>query len=322
MKQRKGMTKMAAFMCVAAMLALTGCDDEEVYSDSGYEQDSEYAADGEYAEESGDYEGGAAASSGSFGSGNLGSAGELAGRTAVVSIFANDNTTTWEGGNEQLKYDSLQYIGMAADWISQQAAQYGCNAEFIYDWTENQDLYFEGDVNGTIANEGDDMDSSAWEFIANNIDSNAIAANYQADNVIYMMILNTPEDQSITSSTRNYYEGMEYPYEVCFMYCTLDGQESGPAMYAHEMLHTFGAPDLYAVDTYGDNYGITDELVQSYTNSNSNDIMFTVYDGGDASGVISYDSITNDFTELDAYYVGLTSQSSEAESWGLQPSQH
>lgn len=331
MKLRKFMTTILASMCVLSMLILTGCADEEgeysydeAYSYDENSEDADYAyeendnEDSNYAyeEESSEGDGYSAQST----SGELGSAKELAGRTVVVSIFANDNTTSWDEGDEQAKYNTLYNVGMAADWISNQAAKYGCNAEFIYNWQENSDLYYEGNINGDLANEGDDMDSSSWEYIASNIDSDAIAQNYGADNMIYMIYLNTPQDHSITSSTRFYYEGMEYPYEICYMYTMLEGYEEGPAGYAHEMLHTFGAPDLYAADTYGDNYGVTEELVQSYTNSNSNDIMFTVYDT--TSGTFNYDQISNEFTEIDAYYVGLTDRSSEAEAWGLEPSQH
>lgn len=34
-----------------------------------------------------------------------------------------------------------------------------------------------------------------------------------------------------------------------------------PAVIAHEMLHLFGAPDLYGCDLYDMNYGTTDDYV-------------------------------------------------------------
>ena len=123
-----------------------------------------------------------------------------------------------------------------------------------------------------------------------------------------------------TSCTRNYYEGMEYPYEMCYIYMFCDNEEESPASIAHEILHLFGAPDLYSADTDGDNYGVPQELVDELERTQSNDIMYTTYDA--KKDIAYYDKITNDFTEVDAYYVGLTGSCDFVNEWNLQPSQH
>lgn len=59
---------------------------------------------------------------------------------------------------------------------------------------------------------------------------------------------------------------------------------------------------------------ITEQYVEHCRQSNSNDIMFADYD---ITGKPAPDRVTNELTELDAYYLGLTSYSKDAEKWNL-----
>lgn len=249
----------------------------------------------------------------------LGSAGILSGRTVVVSIFTDDKYTSWDDDNS-LMDDSLTYLGIACEWIEGKASEYEAEAEFVYDWNENKDLKYDAHINVNLTEDSIEDRRKCCNLIDELVDSAKLVKKYDADNIIYIMYVNTPKDNSVTSSTFCYYDGMNPSYEICNMLMTADGMTECPAAFAHEILHTFGAPDLYAVDTANNNYGITEEYVEALESNNSNDIMFTTFDAD--SGKTYYDRIVNDFTELDAYYVGLTDHSSEAEMWELLPSQH
>lgn len=252
----------------------------------------------------------------------LGTCGEMEGTTLLVSVFLNDSNTSWDRTSPVI-FDALNYTGIATDWISKSVSEYGCNCDFIYDWSEYEDLYYEGtvDVNMTdVDDNADYIDYVAWEFVDNNIDSKALLEKYDADNIGYMLYLNTPKSIKMTSCTRNHYEGMAYPYEMCFIYMFSYDEEEAPAGIAHEILHLFGAPDLYREDTYGDNYGVSKELVDELGRIKSNDIMFTNYDA--IYGYTYYDKISNDFTEVDAYYVGIVDSCDFVSEWNLRPSEH
>ncbi len=80
--------------------------------------------------------------------------------------------------------------------------------------------------------------------------------------------------------------------------------------YAHEILHLFGAPDLYEA-----RQGITQEYVDHLEKTDSRDIMFNSYRGDWDSGRVT-------FSELDAYYTGLTDRCEDVETYGLPKSQH
>lgn len=314
-------------MVLAMNVILVGCSDEYYddayyseggsYEDGYYDENNSYG-DGDYSDE-GNYQQTSWAGSYSGGAYPLGSAGELEGTTIVVSMFLDDAASSWSGA-DAVKFNTLKYLGIASDYIVNSAAEYGVNSNFIYDWQTNEDLYFEGSISADVAAESDDLDYQAWQCVEYTVDSESLKSKYGADNIVYMLFLNVPESNSVTSFTRNWYEGMEYPYEMCYILCALEGEEENPSAYAHEMLHTFGAPDLYRVDDDGSNYGITQEFVDELNNSNNNDIMYTNYNC--QTGRAEFDCISNEFTEIDAYYVGLTDSSSVVDEWGFEKSQH
>ena len=130
-----------------------------------------------------------------------------------------------------------------------------------------------------------------------------------------MMYFNTPETNTITSNTVFCYES-EFTYEICFMFMNCEGHLECPSHFAHEMLHTFGVPDLYTAA----DYGITQEYVDYAANSGLNDIMRINQDP--QTGELLYDSIPNEVTDITAYYAGLTDYSETVNEWGFAPSQH
>ena len=99
-----------------------------------------------------------------------------------------------------------------------------------------------------------------------------------------------------------------------------EGLEEAPAAYAHEMLHTFGAPDLYVGENPAANYNINDDFVSYCETYHPNEIMVTTYDVD--TDEPHYDYISNELTEITAYYIGWTDTSREAEEFHLQESQH
>ena len=254
----------------------------------------------------------------------LGSAKEMDGTTVVVSIFMDDSNTSWDFSNQEdrdTRSDCKQYMGVATDWLTEQCADYGVNSDFIYDWNQNIDLYMTGSINCDATDDySNDLYYEEMEWVDGNVDSEAILSEYSADNIIYMMYINTEYSSQIPSCTYVCTSDSEYPYEIVTIYVRAYGEDESPATYAHEILHTFGAPDLYMADEDGTNYGITQEYVDELEEMQSNDIMFTTYDA--VSQIPYYDHISNEFSEIIAYYVGLTDYSSVVEQWGFDRSEH
>jgi len=248
-----------------------------------------------------------------------GSADTPDGTTVVVTIFADDKDYAWDPDSDldnATKSDVNQYLRVAADYLEGVVASYGKTANFITNFETYPDLKYTASFDQQMT-KTDDVDYPAWEYIDDNIDMEAIKTKYNADNVIFFMVFNTDEKNSAVTCTRNWYEGMEYPYEIVYLYNFDYDCINGPAVYAHEMLHAFGAPDLYTEDEF---YRIDSTVISYVDRYLPNEIMYTCTDLD--SYEYTYDRVTNEVTDLTAYYVGLTDHSEVYDEFCLSGNQH
>ncbi|MBR3635965.1 MAG: hypothetical protein IKN47_07195, partial [Lachnospiraceae bacterium] len=254
---------------------------------------------------------------------SLGSAKDLEGNIAIVSVFVNDATTSWDFENtddnnlEGVIYNNLK---VATEYLENVAKDYGRDMDMIYDWAEIPELAYTLDVNAdyqTIDDGYGDLDYSFWDAISKNIPTEDILNKTGATQAVYMLYFNTPASNTKTSCTRDYYEGMPYPYEMCYMFMNCEGDKEPPACFAHEILHTFGAVDLYMASEFD---GITQEYVDYAESSKLNDIMRICEDP--KNGAYLYDTIKNEITDITAYYTGLTDSSETVDEWGFPRSEH
>lgn len=242
----------------------------------------------------------------------LGSAGMLSDKTVVVSIFVNDSTTHWDfdlKADKDMVNTMHRHLGNATKWITKQCKTYDVAAEFVYDWKKNPDLYYTYDFgqNKLVREDGSGYYTQT-DYIDANIDTEALLKKYEAENIIYIFYFNTGKDNTINSWAITHLNDVYT--EIINVYARDDysgGFYIMPASsFAHEILHCFGAHDLYYASK---------EIPQAYVDhlekTRSKDIMYTVGLGG---------SINQKFTELDAYYVGLVDSCDEVETWGLAKS--
>ena len=141
------------------------------------------------------------------------------------------------------------------------------------------------------------------EWIVNNIDIDKLIKKYNADNIIFMFFFNNKEFKLHSSYTYN-----QFDIELINMFLQEAEGDTYPATYAHEIMHTFGAPDLYMKNDI-----INEDYINYLIDINSNDIMRTISPGKE---------ITNTFSSLDAYYVGLINSHEDIEKWNLGISEH
>ncbi|MBR1798070.1 MAG: hypothetical protein IJ757_08720 [Clostridiales bacterium] len=248
-----------------------------------------------------------------------GSAGDLEGRTIVITIFVSDENYVWEPIGEDIAsaVKVRDFLGIAADFLERAAAGYGRKAWFTTDFISNRDLCYTVEFDSVVADEdivyNGQIDNMMWQFIGENINEEALRQEYRADNVVYMAVMDTDVRSDVITCTRNWYPGMPSEAEIVYLFNFDYGQLNPPAVYAHEILHTFGAPDYY-MSSY--EYGITDEFVNYVQRQMYNDIMYSCSDV--QTGEYLYDRITNEVSELTAYYVGLIDSSEIADEWGLE----
>ena len=251
--------------------------------------------------------------------GNYGTAKYIDGRTVVVAIFADDAGTSWNFQNNadaKMRLRNRFNLSIACTWLTEQSKRWGASpGGFVWDWRTFDDLYYTHSFEEDIVH-GADQDYSAVRaalnsYIHNYIPTEQLLDKYNADNIIYNVYLNAPNSEDYRSWTTAvlYYEveADKYSPEICVIVPYGRGRENTPAVLAHEMLHCFGAYDLYQTNSSSP---ITQEYVDYLTSHQPNDLMNHCY-------FSDYDIITNEFSAVDAYYVGLISDCKDVQKWGL-----
>ncbi len=253
----------------------------------------------------------------------LGSACKLDGNIVVVSIFVNDLDYSWnfsDSNDTATRDNTLTYLGIAADWITECGKTWNREPKFIYDWKENSDLYYEATISCDITDEDSDPTSYVAQYIQNSIDEKQLLTKYDADSIVYMTYLNTTSDNKSVSFSIPFTDASDYTQEVCYMLLNAENEIESPAGYAHEILHVFGAPDLYTSEDPAFNCNIDDVYVKYCDTAHANDIMETTYDVN--TGDSYYDHISNELSDVTAYYVGWIDACQDVTDYNLQKSQY
>ena len=247
-------------------------------------------------------------------SNDLGSAGELSGTTLLVAVFADDAYTNWDFTtvrDRDTKNLMRRHLSVAAKWLEQQCQAYGVTSRFVYDWESNPDLYYTYDFGRTNLVRPDS--GEYWKqafYVEDHIPSEQLKQKYNAQNILYLFYLNTDEQNTVNSWCLADAQGMKTEIVNIFV------RDDLPTGYyymsasglAHEILHSFGAHDLYYASEV-----IPQAYVDLCTKTGSNDIMYTISQGGGITQVLSL---------LDAYYVGLVDDCELVDRWGLGKSTH
>lgn len=243
---------------------------------------------------------------------NLGSAGYIKDKTIILSIFASDTFTSWNFDKNEDNAEAvrtLEYLSIATKWLKSNVSAYNVNAEFVYDWSKNSDLVYAVQFYESLVTSGGEHYYDQVDYINKYIDTEKLLEKYNAKNIIYMFFFNTP-----LSNQHNPWSLSKNPYNSCnteiinVFHRFDDKFVTQPSSYAHELMHCFGAKDLYYANDY-----IPQSYVDHCQQMKSNDIMYTVNIG---------DEIENEFSVIDAYYMGLIDACSEVNTWNLKPSDY
>ena len=259
-----------------------------------------------------------------------GTMGEPEGTVAVVSIYADDARFTWDldrKKDQQAFQNAYEYLGIATEYLTKQIGKYGKKIRFVWDWEEHEELAYSAAFSTNLGNSINDSSAGVFEadeIISETIDTDAILKSTGADNIIYMFFINSDGSESHYScsfwagidpadSQKDYYYALEKlgdkpePYEYCFIFM---GRATA-GMVAHEMIHPFAVPDLYGES----NFGVTEELANYLEKINLNDIM----QGTDER---QKNKISENITDITAYYMGLIDHCDLVQKFNLKPSTH
>lgn len=121
----------------------------------------------------------------------------------------------------------------------------------------------------------------------------------------------------------NSYAHPQRPYEWVETFIRSEERMGQSTLLAHEILHLFGAPDIYIDDSYygndGYGYGINRDFLEylttRFTENHESDIMRTVSEA-------TPHKIEQQITEITAYYLGLIDKPDFAKEWNLYDSDY
>ena len=236
-----------------------------------------------------------------------GSAALLTDATVLVNVFLNDaaHGHTWDA---ESRAAAVQRTQLAVDWITEQAAGYEAAVNLICDRSadgSDSTLTRSYLVQSAMQGGENSEESSAFldemDTLCASLAADSRLAAYGARHIAFLFFLPI----SGTSFTMAHYadDGDSFYYEYSCLYKTdayTDGEAESPATYAHEILHLFGAPDLYE----GSSDPYVDEALVSYVaDTYPGDIMLSTYEDDGSS---RFDAITKEISPLTAYCLGLT----------------
>lgn len=230
----------------------------------------------------------------------LGSASYLKGKNILVSIFADTPDSSWE---ETEKEAVLEKIAVAAAYIEDRAEQYQVDASLLYDWTQYKDLKKKAKTDFSIREDTDfidrlDEEISLW--FETKINYEELLEKYRAQGIATLVFVNNPG-----ISYAIVYDGTDNIKESIILFSKdyyNPGRLETATVYAHEILHVFGAHDLY------EDAEFTDEVADYVRKTYPNEIMYSVTENGQAA----YNSTINHIlSPITAYHLGWIDEAEE-----------
>lgn len=235
-----------------------------------------------------------------------GTAENINGTTLIVSIFAGDSGTHWDWSrraDSEKREKMLKNLNTATEWLSAQCRSYGASAKFICDWRAHPELYYETVFNSEMVRADGGEYLRQRGYIEKNINRSELLERFGADNIVFIYFFNTADSNTVKPWSVSTQSGKICRVELINAFVHWGGIDIPPATLAHEIMHCFGAKDLYYASD-----AIPADYVKHCGQTTPNDIMYSIN---------SQDTISGFVSEVDAYYMGLVKNCREVSQWGL-----
>lgn len=242
-----------------------------------------------------------------------GSVHKITGTTVFCTVFVDTPGHEWVFDNETdalMFYEIRDKMGIAANYIEENVEQYNNDCKIIYD-IEIEPIWYHvslpkklNDEEGVNVNYVYSNFQKDFETFFDKKEVQRIKKLYRADNVFCYFMLKQEGRSFCVSYDEPSNEAPEY--SVMFLW----NDKYYASDFAHEFLHSCGAIDLYREKEC--NYGISADFDSYLDDANSHDVM-RWSDGEEAV-------INGSFSNLDAYYCGLTDEPEEVEKYHLKKS--
>ncbi len=198
-----------------------------------------------------------------------GSGALLKGRTLLISIYLNTEKCKW---TKKAKKQEKRKLKAATAYLTKQAKKYDQQVEFITAVEEPEDLTYLCEIK---KNPYQDFKAVLYmmdrmeKYVENKINTTLLRERYQTNNIGFLVHVN---GTGLSQTMVHYmdYKASQF-YEVSVLYHRYDGKLETAATMAHEILHLYGARDLYEANGKD---GISRKLVKYVKKHYSRDLMF------------------------------------------------
>lgn len=246
-----------------------------------------------------------------WGESPTGSAKYLDGNSLLISIFLEDDNSHWTNEDKNLVRENTK---IACDYLKMQGKRYGKEVNLIYDTSIYDDLeyhmnYDESQYTGSKSSDDKYIrETLINDYINNEIDTKSLMEKYGVNSIGYMVFVDDETDKCYAYPYYSYEDEYYYP-EFCVINLRwTGGYNVEPSTYAHEILHLFGARDLYHTTKYT---GIYKDFVLYVDENFSSDIMLGSY----SDELYSETVINSEISKLTAYFIGWTEYIAELETF-------
>jgi len=240
---------------------------------------------------------------------HTGSASLITDKTVIVSIFVDEPENVWDTNSKDVAYDI--WCKAYNDLSKILMEEYDTSIDLVYDWKVNPDLLYAAKANEDIAPnvEGKDkeayMDALEDEWISQ-VDYRSLLLKYDATSICFLYLIN---HEGVSYSSQHFIEDdMDTWNEGCLLYLQdyySDTYEyETPTVYAHELLHVFGAEDFYSSAKV-----FSTSTYNKLKKLCSDDIMYTQYDMINGVYTTYSDGIHGTISPVTAYLLGIYDES-------------
>ncbi len=229
-----------------------------------------------------------------------GSARFLQDNVVLVSIYLIDGSHGFSG--EEIAY-TKRALDLAAGWLETKAEEHGVPLNVICNET---DLTFRYSAPGMLKESRKDIsftyNSTIGDYLYH-FDLQSIKEKYKTDSVGFVVFLpgeGTSFAYPYTATGSAKWDAVGY-YEFANLYMydeSAPDEYENPATYAHEILHLFGACDLYEENEADHiSLALSDYVADTYPD----EIMYYTYEDDNTS---NYETITKDMSPVTLYFIG------------------
>lgn len=225
-----------------------------------------------------------------------GSSGVLMGRGVIYSLFVDTPDAVWTA---EEKTEALTKLKTAGRYLEASAKDYHRRLKLIVDFEDNPELCGSAEIPFSLMDGRDyeeALDEKIAEWVETIVSYEELAEKYDAEAVGMIVFVNHKG-----STYAICYDGIDNPKESLVMFA-----DEAPAVYAHELLHLFGAHDLYPEAEY------TDEVCSYIRQTCPTEIMYTITD---RRGRLNEEKIENEISPVTAYHVGWIARIPETEEF-------